>query len=280
MRIFLTGGSGYIGTATIAALLRDGHSVDALARNAAAASAVTTAGATPVPGGLDDLDVLRAAAGRADAVVHLAQADTADGDLAAAGAMLDGVGGGTYLHTGGTWVYGDTHGVADETAPWNPPPIVAWRQAVETEILGRGGVVVRPGLVYGGPNRLIDHFFTRPGRAQGAVPFIGDGANHWALVHVEDIASLYAAALKAAPGSVYAGVGGVDPTAREVASAVSHGAGLGGRVSSFTLDEAREQMGPIADAFALDQQFTPARATKDLGWSPAYRDPLAVLANS
>ncbi|WP_394618538.1 NAD-dependent epimerase/dehydratase family protein [Lentzea sp. JNUCC 0626] len=272
MKVFVTGASGYIGGATVAALRRHGHVVEALARTDVSAATVTELGATPVRGGLADLDVLTAAAQRADAVIHLAQADSGEADLAAATAMQ---GKGTYVHTGGTWVYGDTNGIADEDAPRNPPALVAWREEVEAEVLAAGGVVIRPGLLYGKENRLIDIFFAQPGKASGAIPYIGDGTNHWSLVHVDDLADLYVAALEAKPGSVYLGVGGVDPAAREVATAISHGAGLEGRTTALSLDEARAQMGPIADAFALDQQFTPARARTELGWTPQHTDPLA-----
>ncbi|MFD3519082.1 NAD-dependent epimerase/dehydratase family protein [Streptomyces sp. NPDC058653] len=283
MRIFLTGGSGYIGKSTISTLVRQGHDVEALARNERAADKVRALGATPLSGGLGDLDVLSAASARADAVIHLAQAESGPEDLAAATAMQDGVGAGTYVHTGGVWVYGDTDGVADETAPWNAPPNVAWRKAVEDAVLERaqgGGrpVVLRLGLLYGGENHLIDAFYTVPGKEAGVIPCIGDGENRWALVHIDDVAELYAAALKAKPGSVYVGVGGVNPTARECALAVSRAAGFDGKIASISLEQARERMGPIADAFALDQQFTPARAEAELGWTPAHTDPLSVLA--
>ncbi|MEW2548159.1 NAD-dependent epimerase/dehydratase family protein [Streptomyces sp. NPDC047002] len=283
MKVFLTGGSGYIGKAVIEALVRHGHSVRALARSDGSARAVEAPGATALRGGLTDLSVLNEGAAGAEAVVHLAQAESGEEDMAAAAAMQDGVGAGTYVHTGGTWVYGDTDGVADEDAPWNPPALVAWRRPVEEAVLARaarGGrpVVIRPGLLYGGENRLIDAFFGRPARRAGAVAFIGDGSQHWALVHVDDLAELYVAALRAKAGSVYAGVGGTNPTAREVAEAVSRGIGLDGATVSVTLQQARADMGPVADAFALDQQFTGARARTELGWAPAHTDPLAVLA--
>jgi len=275
VKVFLTGGSGYIGRATIDALNVRGHQVNALARTGSAAEAVRRHGAEPVSGALSDPGVLRHAAAAADAVIHLAQASTAQEDLTAALAMMDGVGSGLYVHTGGSWVYGDTNGIVDETAPWNPPPVVAWRKQVEDAVLERGrhAVIVQPGLVYGGENRLIDYFFAQPGRETGAVPYIGDGTNNWALVHVDDIANLYAAALDARAGAVYLGVGGVGPTAREVADVLGAGS-----TTSITLEQAREQMGPIADAFALDQRFSSARAHNDLGWKPLHDDPLAVLA--
>lgn len=283
MKVFVTGGSGYIGKSLVAELGRRGHDVRALARTDGSAELVAGLGASPVRGGLTDLDVLNHAAADAEAVIHLAQASSGEEDLAAAEAMQDGIGGGTYIHTGGTWVYGDTNGVVDETTPWNPPTLVAWRKPVEEAVLSKtaqGGrpVIVQPGLIYGGENRLIDAFFTAPGRETGRIKYIGDGSNHWALVHIDDLASLYLAALHAKGGSVYAGVGGVNPTAKEVVWALSAGAGLDGRIESMNLDDAREQMGPIADAFALDQQLTPARAREDLGWAPARLDPLSVFA--
>ncbi|MCX4810900.1 NAD-dependent epimerase/dehydratase family protein [Streptomyces sp. NBC_01239] len=282
MRILLTGGSGYIGRATIAELVRQGHSVEALARSEQAAQVVTGAGATEVRGGLTDLDVLNHAAARAEAVIHLAQASSADMDLAAATAMQDGVGAGPYVHTGGTWVYGDTDGVQDESAPWNPPGVVAWRRQVEDAVTARaadGGrpVVVQPGLLHGGDNRLIEHFFIAPGKTRGAVPYIGTGANRWALVHVDDLAGLYAAALSAKAGSVYIGVGEGHPTMRQVAEAAARGAGFDGKTVSITLEEARAEMGPVADAFVLDQRLTSAKARRELGWAPAHGDPLATF---
>jgi NAD(P)-dependent dehydrogenase (short-subunit alcohol dehydrogenase family) len=183
MKIFLTGGSGYSGQETIAELVRQGHVVEALARSDGAAEIVASRGARPVTGTLSDLDVLTESARKADAVIHLAQADTGDADLAAANAMLDGVGSGTYVHTGGTWVYGDTDGI-----------------------------------------------------------------------------------------------GGTMPTAKEVASAVSTGAGLDGRAKAITLEEARAQMGPIADAFALDQQLSSAKARAELNWRPTHDNPLVEFA--
>ncbi|MFE7236221.1 NAD-dependent epimerase/dehydratase family protein [Streptomyces sp. NPDC001231] len=117
------------------------------------------------------------------------------------------------MHTGGVWVYGDTDGVVDEDAPLNPPRITAWRLENEQRVLARaatGGhpVVVMPGLVYGRSGGLVQLYFVEPGRTAGAVPCVGDGSNHWALVHVDDIAELFVLALNAPDGSVYAGMSG------------------------------------------------------------------------
>jgi nucleoside-diphosphate-sugar epimerase len=182
-------------------------------------------------------------------------------------------------------VYGSTNGLVDEDAPQSPPPLVAWRSANEKRVLSRaaaGGrpVLIMPGIVYGHGAGLIEQFFTGPARTRGAVRIIGDGSNHWSLVHVDDIAELYVLALGAPAGSVYAGVATADFTAARIAEAVSRAAGCAGRVVSVTVEQAREEMGPIADAFALDQQVSSARARDQLGWNPPNRDVLREIAEA
>ncbi|MFE4611378.1 NAD-dependent epimerase/dehydratase family protein [Streptomyces niveus] len=286
MQVFITGGSGYIGRPTIQALIRHGIEVTALARSEHSARILADLGATPVAGALDDTDVLGEAARRADGVIHLG-VDYAEGtaavDRAAAQALQEGVGSGPYVHTGGAWVYGDTDGVVDEDAPQSPPRITAWRLENEKRVLARVAIgdrpiVVMPGLVYGHSGGLTQAYFVEPGRAAGAVPCIGDGANRWALVHVDDLAELYVLALNAPAGSVYAGVGGQNLPLADITLALSDAAGHPGRIESVTLEEAVRRMGPIAEAFALDQQLTGARARRELGWTPTRLDALADLA--
>lgn len=283
MKVFLAGGSGYVGRPTIRALLRRGHDVSALARSDASARTLTDLGARPVPGGLTDTAVLREAAAAADGVIHLGQHygdNTAAVDRAAADALQDGLGDrGPYVHTGGVWVYGDTADVVDEDAPQKPPAITAWRRANEDRVLAHGGhpVLVMPGLVYGLGGGLIETFFLAPARETGSVPSIGDGANHWAMVHAEDIAELYALALEAPAKSVYAGVSGENVPLADIVEALTHAAGCPGRVTWLSLAEATERMGPIAEAFALDQRLTPARARRELGWTPRHLDAVRDL---
>jgi nucleoside-diphosphate-sugar epimerase len=288
MKVFLTGGSGYIGRSTIQALTRRDIEVTALARSEQSARTVADLGATPVAGALTDTDLLREAAGLADGVIHLGvdySEGTAAVDRAAAEAMQDGAGSRPYVHTGGVWVYGDTDGVVDEDAPLAPPRITAWRMENEKRVLARAAtgehpVVVMPGLVYGRSGGLAQSFFVEPARAAGAVPCIGDGSAHWALVHVDDIAELYVLALNAPAGSRYAGVSGQNLPLADITAALSQAAGCPGRIHSLSSDEALKQMGPIAEAFALDQQLTGARAQRELGWTPTRLDALAELSHS
>jgi nucleoside-diphosphate-sugar epimerase len=286
MHVFLTGGSGYIGRPTIRILRASGHEVTALARSERAAAQVREAGATPVAGDLTDLAVLRDSAAAADGVIHLGMGRSGDVpviDRAAAAALQDGIAGRPYVHTGGAWVYGNTNGIATETSPWNPPPLVAWREANERAVLARatdGGhpVIVMPAVVFGYDEGLLAQFFTAPGREKGAVAYIGDGSNHIGLVHVDDIADLYVRALAAPAGEIYVGTNGQHLTFKEVATAMSTGCGLGGKTTSISAEAAREAMGPMADAFALDQQMSNAKARQELGWTPAVTDALASLS--
>ncbi|MCE7001931.1 NAD-dependent epimerase/dehydratase family protein [Kibdelosporangium philippinense] len=254
MKVFITGGSGYLGRSTIPALVRAGHEVSALARSDASAAAVSELGAKPVHGSMSSLDVLRDAAAAADGVIHLGfdgTSDAAQADLAAATAMQEGTRG-VYVHTGGVWVYGNTDGVATEESPQNPPQITAWRAANEAQVLSRGhAVLVMPGVVFGRDGGLLPHFF------RGSI--IGDGSNHWALVHVDDIADLYVRALTAPAGSTYIGV-----------SFNMHVADFFTGKPSMSYAEALDQMGPIAEAFALDQQLSGDKARRELGWAPRH----------
>lgn len=274
MRVFVTGGSGYLGQATIEALTRQDIAVTALARTASSAAVVAGLGATPVRGGLTDLDVLRAAARAADGVLHLGVAygpDVARIDMAAAEAMWDT---GAYVHTGGVWVYGNTDGLVDESAPQQPPAITSWRAENEARVLERGGRLVMPGVVYGRSGGLIDQYLAAPGRDTGLVPRISTGTQRWAMVHVEDVARLYVLALQAAAGTVYAGVTENVPMT-DVSDAVA--AAVGGRVEELPYAVAEARMGPIAEAFALDQRISSARAKAELGWTPTHLDAVDEL---
>jgi nucleoside-diphosphate-sugar epimerase len=189
------------------------------------------------------------------------------------------------VHTGGVWGYGNTDQIVDETAPQSPPPVSAWRTENEKRVLARaaqGGrpVLVMPGVVYGHGGGLIAQFLGKPART-GSAHYIGSGQNRWAMVHVDDIAELYVAALAAPAGGVYAGVDDTQsPAMRQIAEAVSIAAGRPGTASSITMGQARQEFGPFADAFVLDQRLSSARARRELNWAPSDRDILTELTTT
>jgi len=141
-------------------------------------------------------------------------------------------------------------------------------------------VLIMPGAVYGDNAGLITAAMIEPARSQGYASYIGDGANHMALVHRRDLARLYVLAPGARAGSRYLGVGGSDVTTRQVAEAASRAAGARGATRSLGLDEARQAWGPLADALALDQQFTARRARDELAWAAREAGVLEYLADS
>jgi nucleoside-diphosphate-sugar epimerase len=284
MRVFVTGATGYVGTAVVQALLAAGHAARGLARSAEAAEKLRAAGAEAVHGSLADGEVLAQAARAADAVIHLGatgKEDQAEVDTAAVGAMLDALeGSGTpFVYTSGLWVLGDTgDGVADEDAPLHPAAIVAWRAGGEGTVrnaAARGirSVIVRPAVVYGRGGGMLT-MFVSAARKKGVVRFVGDGTQRWPYVHVDDLANLYVRALDAPAGTVLNASAGPSLPVRAVAEAAAQA--YGATVEPWPLEEARAVLGPFADALALDQQVSADRA-RQLGWTPSRPSMLGEL---
>lgn len=280
MKVFVTGASGYIGSAVGDRLRSAGHGVAGLARSDASASKLRAAGITPARGDFSDPKSVAAAARDADGVISLATTYNPSIDGPAIDAILDALAGSNkpFVYTSGIWSHGDTGGkVVDETSPPRPAALVAWRQAVEDRVRegarrGIRTVVIRPAIVYGRGGG-IPAGFVQSAREEGAARYVGNGENRWPFVHVDDLADLYLLALERAPaGSLLLGVAGPSRTVREVAAAASRGAGAGGRTVAWPLDEARQKLGGYADALVLDQQASGRRAQELLGWQPRRPD--------
>lgn len=295
MRIFVTGGSGYIGREVVRALAARGDSVLALARSDTAGDVVESLGAIAVRGTLTDAEALSTVAGAVDAVIHLGSTggpDSAEVDAAAAEALQEGIGTKPYLHTGGVWIWGSQAEVVDEDAPLRPPALTSWRPANEARVLARarsGGhpVIVAPGIVYGQSvnglgvagqggglpvSALVD-----PGREAGEVWSLGPGSQHWSLVHFEDVATLYLAALSAPRGRVYAGVTEHQPVSA-IATALAVAAGVDVGVRTVPEAEVVAALGPLAEALLMDNRVSGERARRELGWSPVHTDALTELS--
>ncbi|HEV7366187.1 MAG TPA: NAD-dependent epimerase/dehydratase family protein [Gemmatimonadales bacterium] len=282
MKVFLTGATGYIGTAVADRLRSAGHKLTGLARSDAAAARLKAAGITPVRGDFSDAASVGAAARQADGVISMATTYDPAVDGPAIDAILDALAGNDkpFVYTSGIWSHGDTGGaVVDETSPPHPAALVAWRQAVEDRVRdgarrGIRTVVIRPAIVYGRGGGILAGF-VQSARGEGAARYVGTGKNRWPFVHVDDLADLYCLALERAPaGSVLLGVAGPSRAVSEVAAAASRGAGAGGRTVAWPLEEARQKLGPYADALVLDQQASGRRAQELLGWHPHRPDVL------
>ncbi|MCU1613115.1 MAG: hypothetical protein JWO98_655 [Frankiales bacterium] len=277
MNVFLTGGTGLVGSAVLRALLADGHTVSALARSDTSAAALEATGATVVPGDVDDPGTLAAAARAADAMIHTA-AGSDGSDARRDAALLDAVlpalagTGKAYVHTSGVWVHGN--GVFDENTPLDPPAITAWRLPLDARVRGaeRDGVrsiVIAPGIVHGDGAGLPNLVRSGPRTDDGALILPGSADQHWTTVHADDLGRLYALAVaNAEAGSYYLGVSGSNPTVREIGEAADRGAGGDGRVVGSSAEETGARLGPLAGALLLDQQAGGDHARRDLGWQP------------
>src|SRR5215217_6509924 len=256
MKVFLTGATGYIGSAVAERLRAAGHEVSALARSDAAAAKLAATGIRGVPGDFSDPRSITGAAREADGVISLATTYDPAIDGPAIDAILEALSGSNkpFIYTSGIWSHGDTGGkVVDETSPPRPAPLVSWRQAVEDRVLqaasrGIRSSVIRPAVVYGRGGG-IPAGFAESAQKDGAARYVGTGDNRWPFVQVDDLADLYALALeKAPPGTLLLGVSGPSYRVRDVAAAASRGAGAGGKTVGWPLEEARAKIGAYADA--------------------------------
>lgn len=277
MKVFLTGGSGYIGSAVALALKKAGHDVLALVRSEAKGEALKKAGVKLAVGELGNPAGYAGAAWGRAAFVNVAQEFTPQGPeldrktIASARDLLHGQVGATFIYTSGCWVQGNTEGVADESTPVQPARLVAWRPAHEQASLamakdGIRSIVVRPGIVYGGARGGIPATFFGTALKHGAAHTVGSGENHWPLVHVDDLAELYVRLVERGPaGSIYYAADASRLTQREVAEAASRAAGKDGKVQAQQPDGS-----PYHEALMLDQQVSSEKARNDLDWRPRH----------
>ena len=285
MIVFLTGATGYIGSAVAGALQKAGHSVIGLARSDEAAGRLHLKGIATHRGDLQSAASLRDAAVASDGVIHTGTTNDGPADQAAVETMLETIAGSNkaFIYTSGIWVLGDTGGrIADESWPLRPAALVAWRPALEQRVLHAAQqmlrtCVIRPAVVYGRgggiPAGLVDS-----ARSNGAARYVGNGENRWPAIDVDDLANLYVRALEQAPaGTLLHASDGSAHRVKEIAKAASRGAGAGGRTESWPLEEARKTLGAYADALVLDQQVSAERARATLGWEPHAADILTDL---
>ena len=266
----LTGATGLIGSAVTTALLADGHDVTAVVRSQPSSLKASDLGATGVIGDLFDAQWLASELRNHDGLVHTAAgSDERDADLndAVITAALDAFAGTDkpFVHTGGIWTYGSGDAI-DESQDPRPPAITSWRPAGEQRVLTSDvkGSVVQPGIVYGHgagiPAMLVDGV---EGVEGGTLTLIGSGEQHWATVHVDDLADLYVRALTQAPGGkAYIAASGDNPTVRELGEAITSD------VEPESDDETLARLGAFGEALLLDQQATGGRAKAELGWTP------------
>jgi nucleoside-diphosphate-sugar epimerase len=288
MRVFVTGATGFIGSAIVPELIEAGHQIVGLARSDQAAAALTGAGAEVHRGALDDLDSLRSGAAAADGVIHTAyihdfsrmeQAAATDRRaVEALGAALDG--------SGGPLV------IASPSAPVHPGRVITEedmgdparfaRLGTEQVALGfaergvRSSVVRAGASVHGEGDHAFVPMLIDIARTKGVSAYIGDGSNRWPAVHRLDAGRLFRLALEKAPaGSVLHAIADEGVPTRDIAEVI--GRGLDIPVISIAREDADEHFGWIGAFFAVDAPASSALTQERMGWTPTHIGLIADL---
>jgi nucleoside-diphosphate-sugar epimerase len=290
MRVFVTGASGWIGSAVVPELLGAGHQVVGLARSDASAEALVKAGAEVVRGTLDDVETLREAAKGADGVIHLAFKHdiafsggfeaAADADRLAIdtfGDVLAGTGkplviaGGVLGLTPGR-VLTEEDGLASPADNHGAGPAKRMDNARATVALADRGVrssVVRlPPTVHGDGDQGFVPTIINAARTNGRSAYVGDGTNRWPAVHRSDAATVFRLAVESAPaGSVLHAVGEEGVALRDVAEVI--GRHLDVPVASISPEDAPAHFTWMAGFVGLDSPASSDRTRELLDWRPA-----------
>jgi nucleoside-diphosphate-sugar epimerase len=302
MHIFLTGATGYIGSAVLDALIKGGHQVTAMARDKEKAERLAARGATPVVADLSTPKRYLPAVKAADAVVYaasdsspkrvqlekqaletmlaaLAQADLPH-DAKSASRGPNGKPR-TFIYTSGVWVLGRAVKAADESAPLSPPEHVAWRPAHEDLVLSSFSsklrtVVVRPGIVYGGGRGIVADLIKDA--LNGLVRVVGPGKNRWPLVYDRDLGDLYLRILESPTAAgIFHANDEADERVSDIVDAIAAQVPQKPDIRFMPMEEAHKKLGGYADALALDQKVRSPKA-RALGWMPTKTGVVSSVA--
>jgi nucleoside-diphosphate-sugar epimerase len=290
MQVFVTGGTGLIGSAVVAELLANGHTVLALARSDASATAAEKAGAEVLRGSLGDLAAVRAGAAQADGVIHLAFGhDFSSADavarsvaeetaaLAAMGDELVGTDRPLVTVSGTPWVPGRASTEADPASTDGPVGGRGRAVTAALELAARGvrSTAVRlPRTVHNEGKGGFAGLLTDIARRTGVSGYPGDGSQRWPAVHALDAAVLFRLALESAPaGTAWHAVADEGVAVRDIATVIGRRLGL--PVEAV----AQETYGPLGAIFAADQPSSSAHTQEVLGWKPVHPSLLEDLQN-
>jgi nucleoside-diphosphate-sugar epimerase len=241
-------------------------------------------GLTPVHGTLDDADVLKAAAVRADAVINSANADHEPSARALLGA-IEGTGK-TYIHTSGSSIVGTqsagerVDAIFDEATPINPSSGRAARVALNAHILsfktkGVRPVIICPSLIYGISHGPDKHSMQVPllialAKKAGVAKHYGPGENIWSNVHIDDLVDLYLLALASAPAGAFYFAENGENSMRQVCEAINRKLGVNAGTVAMSLDEASREWseGTARNTMGSNSRVRAVRARAELGWRP------------
>jgi nucleoside-diphosphate-sugar epimerase len=279
MKVGLTGATGFVGSHILAELLEHGHEVTALVRDRPQSDSVEGRGARAAVVDLYDRPAVVSLLRDVDGAIHTASpgdATSADLDSAMVDAALEAFAGTgkPYLHISGAWIYGDNTSITEES-PINAPAMVSWKEPIDRWVVDASdvrGVVIRPGVAYGdGGGGVPGVLLGSPRDDAGNLIMLGTGEQHWATVHVADLADFFRRVLENDSARGYYVVGdGLNPTVAELTEAAAVAAGAPGAVPGSD-EEARARLGDyFAEVLLLDQGTDAAKARAELGWRPSH----------
>jgi nucleoside-diphosphate-sugar epimerase len=300
MRVFVTGASGWIGSAVVPELIGAGHQAVGLARSDASADALTAAGAEVHRGTLDDLDILRSGAAASDGVIHLAfkhdlafSGDfqgAADADRRAVETFGEALAGSERplliasgllgLTPGHVATEQDGHGSHAAVAAFGGGPQVRWETAEFALSLASQGVrssIVRlPPTNHGDGDNGFIATLVAIARDKGVSGYVGDGRNRWPAVHRLDSARLFRLGLEEAPaGSTLHAVADEGVRVRDIAEVIGRHLNL--PVVSIAPEDAGEHFAWLGAFVALDAPASSALTRELLGWQPTHPGLIADL---
>jgi nucleoside-diphosphate-sugar epimerase len=279
MRIFVTGATGFIGSAVVPGLLQAGHQVSGLTRSETGAEALRKAGADALHGNLEDLDSLRRGAADCDGVIHLAfshdfsqfEKNAAD-ERRAITSMAEVLLGSSrpFVVTSGTAMAANVDGqLSTENSPASSfNPRAGMEQTVK-EFVDRGVNIslVRLSQIHDTRKQGLVPYLLAVTRQKRISAYVGDGTNRWAAAHVSDAARLYRLAFdKAERGAIYHAVGEEGVPMKAIAEA--HARGLHVPAVSIKPDEAPAHFGWLAPFAMLDVPSSSALTQQKLNWTP------------
>lgn len=280
MRVFVTGATGFIGSAIVAELLRNGHQVLGLTRSDAGAQALANVGAGVHRGNLEDLDSLRRGAAQSDGVIHCAfdhdfsnfaaNCEKDSRAITALGAALAGSDRPLLVTSGvGMGIPGPGLPAAENVFnPEHPNPRKASELAASAVAAeGVNVSVVRLPQVHDTTRHGLIAYAIAAAREKGVSAFVGDGSNRFSAAHVLDVARLYRLAIeKAEPGARYHAVAEEGVAFREIATVI--GRGLDVPLASLSPEDAAVHFGWLGMFAGLDLAASSAQTRTKLGWTP------------
>jgi nucleoside-diphosphate-sugar epimerase len=287
MRVFVTGATGFIGSAIVSELINAGHQVLGLARSDKGSASLAAAGADVLRGSLEDLDSLRSGAASSDGVIHTAfihdflnYAAAAEADRRAIetlGTALAGSGR-PLVVTSGTLLlrregpFATEKDVADPNFPRKSEGVGLSQASHGVRV----SVVRLPPSVHGdGDHGFVPRLFAIA-REKGSSAYVGDGLNHWPAVHRLDAAHLYRLALeKGSAGSLYHGVADQGVPFRDIAEVI--GRRLNVPLVSKSPEEAAEHFGWISHFVSIDCPASSVQTQEELGWRPTHASLIADI---